>query len=53
MLKCRAMYDAYERDGAPLADADRLACFGRFLRKAQSMSPLSLVLTQLSALARS
>lgn len=32
MLKFRSMRDAYDRDGVPLADADRITGFGRFLR---------------------
>ena len=32
MLKFRTMRDAYDRDGVPLADADRITGFGRFLR---------------------
>lgn len=32
MLKFRTMRDAYDRDGNPLADADRITRFGRFLR---------------------
>jgi lipopolysaccharide/colanic/teichoic acid biosynthesis glycosyltransferase len=32
MYKFRTMRDAYDRDGVPLADADRITGFGRFLR---------------------
>lgn len=32
MLKFRTMRDAYDREGLPLADADRITRFGRFLR---------------------
>lgn len=32
MLKFRTMRNAYDRDGVPLADADRITGFGRFLR---------------------
>lgn len=32
ILKFRSMLDAYDRDGRPLADEDRLTRFGRFLR---------------------
>jgi lipopolysaccharide/colanic/teichoic acid biosynthesis glycosyltransferase len=32
MLKFRTMRDAYDRDGVPLADADRITRFGRWLR---------------------
>ena len=32
MLKFRSMRDAYDCDGAPLADANRITGFGRFLR---------------------
>lgn len=32
MLKFRTMRDAYDRDDVPLADADRITGFGRFLR---------------------
>lgn len=32
MLKFRTMRDAYDRDGVPLTDADRITRFGRFLR---------------------
>lgn len=32
MLKFRTMRDAYDHDGIPLADADRVTSFGHFLR---------------------